>query len=293
MTTTSPEETPKSSAQSFRRLIQELQDENGLVVIKSEVDLHLELAAIVRNVYETEDKAPLFNNVKDRQENGLFRILGAPVGASKIPGKRVTRIAKSLGLPSHVSDQEIIHKIHETKRLPKVPPKEADFIGALPGSPVEVTKCEMNDILVPTEAEIVFEGVVSNTETASEGPIAEYHGHIFRGESKQCTIFKVNSITNELRAMKTTMEEFCNKVGHVVLALKPGFYIPTLYLVGDDIDPTNFKEVVWAAAMRCQPRANEFVFDEYPNVPLIPYVGYGVKSGRNAWKMVRCCLFPS
>jgi 4-hydroxy-3-polyprenylbenzoate decarboxylase len=124
MTTTSPEETPKSSAQSFRRLIQELQDENGLVVIKSEVDLHLELAAIVRNVYETEDKAPLFNNVKDRQENGLFRILGAPVGASKIPGKRVTRIAKSLGLPSHVSDQEIIHKIHETKRLPKVPPKE-------------------------------------------------------------------------------------------------------------------------------------------------------------------------
>ncbi|KAJ4221588.1 hypothetical protein FSOLCH5_008925 [Fusarium solani] len=71
----------------------------------------------------------------------------------------------------------------------------SDFIGALPGSPVEVTKCEMNDILVPTEAEIVFEGVVSNTETASEGPIAEYHGHIFRGESKQCTIFKVNSIT--------------------------------------------------------------------------------------------------
>ncbi|KAJ4221587.1 hypothetical protein NW759_006833 [Fusarium solani] len=124
MTTTSPEETPKSSAQSFRHLIQELQDENGLVVIKSEVDLHLELAAIVRNVYETKDKAPLFNNVKDRQENGLFRILGAPVGASKIPGKRFTRIAKSLGLPSHVSDQEIIHKFHETKRLPKVPPKE-------------------------------------------------------------------------------------------------------------------------------------------------------------------------
>ncbi|KAJ4174405.1 Ferulic acid decarboxylase 1 [Fusarium falciforme] len=97
MATSSPEETPKSSAQSYRRFIQELQDENNLVAIDSEVDPHLELAAIVRNVYETEDKTPLSNNVKGREENGLFRILGAP---------------------------EIIHKIRETKRLPEVPPKE-------------------------------------------------------------------------------------------------------------------------------------------------------------------------
>ncbi|KAM6525553.1 hypothetical protein FALCPG4_011091 [Fusarium falciforme] len=116
--------TPKSSAQSFHRFIQELQEENDLVVINSEVDPHLELAAIDRNVYETEDKAPPFNNVKGRQGNGLFRILGAPVGASKIPGKRFIRIAKSLDWPSDASGQEIIHKIRETKRLPKVPPKE-------------------------------------------------------------------------------------------------------------------------------------------------------------------------
>ncbi|KAM0433336.1 hypothetical protein ACHAPT_004212 [Fusarium lateritium] len=473
MATTSPEEDSKSAAQSFRRFIQELHDENDLVTVDAEVDPHLELAAIVRNVYETEDKAPLFSNVKGRQANGLFRILGAPVGASKIPGKRFIRIAKSLGLPSDATGQEIIHKIRETKRLPKVPPtevssgpvkenkifgddidltalptpllhqddggrflqtfgmyivqspdgswvnwsitrsmvnendpksligpviprqdigvirkmwqdkgedmpfalcfgvppaaimvsgmplpkgvNETDFIGALTGSPVEVTKCETNDILVPADAELVFEGFVSSSETASEGPMAEYHGHIFPGESKQCPIFKVNAITHrndpilpicitgrapeesetvwglmqaaevlticqdaglpikmvwnpfeshciwfvlqvdrvQLRAMNTTMEEFSTKVGHAVFASKPGFYIPTVYLVGDDIDPTNFKDVVWAAATRCQPRANEFFFDEYPNIPLIPYVGYGVKSGRNAWKVVRCCLFPS
>lgn len=93
--------------------------------------------------------------------------------------------------------------------------------------------------------------------------------------------------------MKITIKEFCNKVGYVVFESKPGFYIPTLYLVGDDINPTNFKDVVWAAATRCQPRANEFFFDEYSNIPLIPYVGYGVKFGRNACKVMRCCLFPS
>ncbi|KAF5005780.1 hypothetical protein FDECE_7790 [Fusarium decemcellulare] len=471
MASISPQEATKSSAESFRQFIQELQDENDLVNIDTEVDPAMELAAIVRNVYETEDKAPLFNNVKGRHPNGLFRVLGAPVGASKIPGKRFIRIAKSLGLPSTATGQEIIQKIHETKRLPKVPPKEVetgpvkenklfggeidltalpvpllhqddggkflqtfgmyivespdgswvnwsitrsmvegkqtlvgpviprqdigvirqmwkdkgqdmpfalcfgvppaaimvsgmplpkganetDFIGALTGKPVEVTKCETNGIRVPADAEIVFEGVVSNTETANEGPMAEYHGHIFPGESKKCPIFKVNAITyrqdpilpicitgrapeesetvwglmiaaevlticqdaglpikmvwnpfeshciwfvlqvdrDQLRSLNTTMEDFSKKVGHVVFGSKPGFYIPTLYLVGDDIDPTNFKDVVWAAATRCQPCANEFFFDEYPNIPLIPYVGYGVKSEKHAFKVVRCCLFPS
>ncbi|KAI8667736.1 Ferulic acid decarboxylase 1 [Fusarium keratoplasticum] len=68
MATTSPEENSKSSAQSFCRFIRQLQDEYDLVAIDPEVDPRLELAAIVRNVYETEDKAPLFNNVKGRQE---------------------------------------------------------------------------------------------------------------------------------------------------------------------------------------------------------------------------------
>lgn len=68
MPSTSPEETPKFSAQSSRRFIQELQEENDPVAINSEVNANLELAAIVRNVYETEDKAPVFNNAKGRQE---------------------------------------------------------------------------------------------------------------------------------------------------------------------------------------------------------------------------------
>ncbi|KAI8717286.1 Ferulic acid decarboxylase 1 [Fusarium sp. LHS14.1] len=63
---------------------------------------------------------------------------------------------------------------------------QAGSIGALPGNPIEVTQCEMNDILIPAEATIVFEGVVSNTETAIEEPMAEYYDPIFLGEPKQC-----------------------------------------------------------------------------------------------------------
>ncbi|CAJ0553135.1 Ff.00g116470.m01.CDS01 [Fusarium sp. VM40] len=414
----------KHAAQIFRRFIQELQDENDLVVIEQEIDPHLELGAIVRRAYEKEDKAPLFNNVKGTTSTGLFRILGAPVGASKIPGKRFIRIAKSLGLPSTATGQDIINRIHEAKRLPTIPPKEVDsgpvkefkifgddidlrtlpspllhqddggrfiqtfgmfivetpdgswvnwsitrgminendprsltcpviprqdigvirkmwqdqgkdmpyalcfgvspaaimisampipkgeneaaFIGALMGAPVQVTKCETSNIRVPADAEIIFEGTVSRTETAPEGPMAEYHGHIFPGETKPCPLFRVNAITHrkdptlpicitgrapeesetvwgltqaaevlticqnagspinmvwnpfeshciwfvlqvdrtKLRAMKTTMEDFSNMIGHLVFASKPGFYIPTIFLVGDDIDPTNFRDVV-------------------------------------------------
>ncbi|KAH6964635.1 putative 3-octaprenyl-4-hydroxybenzoate carboxy-lyase [Fusarium avenaceum] len=473
MAVTTPYGDSKYAAQNFRRYIQELQDENDLVVIEQEIDPRLKLGAIVRTAYETEDKAPLFNNVKGTTSTGLFRILGAPVGASKIPGKRFIRIAKSLGLPSTATGQEIIDRIHEAKKQPTIPPKEVDsgpvkefkifgddidlrtlpspllhqddggrfiqtfgmfivetpdgswvnwsitrgminendprslicpvisrqdigvihkmwqdqgkdmpyalcfgvspaaimisgmpipkgeneaaFIGALTGAPVQVTKCETSNIRVPADAEIIFEGIVSRTETAPEGPMAEYHGHMFPGETKPCPLFRVNAITHrkdpilpicitgrapeesetvwgltqaaevlticqnaglpvnmvwnpleshciwfvlqvdrtKLRAMKTTMEDFSNMIGHLVFASKLGFYIPTIFLVGDDIDPTNFRDIVWAAATRCQPKANEFFFDEYPSIPLVPYVGYGIKSESHAYKVVRCCLFPS
>lgn len=52
---------------------------------------------------------------------------------------------------------------------------------------------------------------------------------------------------------------------------KPGWYIPKIFLVGEDIDPTNLRDVIWAESTRCQPGRNEFLFDEYGNIPLIPY----------------------
>jgi 4-hydroxy-3-polyprenylbenzoate decarboxylase len=65
-----------------------------------------------------------------------------------------------------------------------------------------------------------------------------------------------------------------------------------VFLVGDDIDPTNLRDVIWAESTRCQPGTNEFFFDGYGNIPLIPYVGYGIKPERNHKKVVRCCMLP-
>lgn len=462
--------THHAAAADLRQYIKELQDENDLLTITEEVDPHLELAAIVRRAYESEEKAPLFENINGRKGNGLFRVLGAPVGLSPVPGQRLGRIAKSLGLPSAATGRDIIDRINAAKKSPPIPPKEvlsgpikehklfgdeidltalpvpllheddggkyietfgmhivqtpdgrwtnwsitramvhdkrtlvgpiipkqdigviwqmwkdrgedmpwalcfgvppaaimvggmpipqwtdeSAFIGSLTGSPVEVVKCETNELWVPANAEIVLEGVVSTSETAPEGPMSEYHGLVFPGQSRQCPLFKVNAITHrenpilpicvagrateenhtlwgvmvaaevlnicqaaelpikmawcpfeshglwwvvqvdrqKLRALETNIADFSTKLGHVVFGSKPGWYIPKLYLVGDDIDPTNLRDVIWAEATRCQPGTNEFLFDEYGNMTLIPYVGYGTKPERNHKKVVRCCMLP-
>ncbi|RJE22812.1 hypothetical protein PHISCL_04870 [Aspergillus sclerotialis] len=67
-----------AAAGNLRQFLKELQDEDDLVVIKEEVDPAMELAAVTRRVYEMEEKAPLFERIKGRHGNGLFRVLGAP-----------------------------------------------------------------------------------------------------------------------------------------------------------------------------------------------------------------------
>jgi 4-hydroxy-3-polyprenylbenzoate decarboxylase len=54
---------------------------------------------------------------------------------------------------------------------------EADLAGGLRGAPVELVKCETNDLLVPATAEIVLEGFVRPRERQPDGPFGEYHGY--------------------------------------------------------------------------------------------------------------------
>lgn len=62
---------------------------------------------------------------------------------------------------------------------PYVPYGEYEHLGGLMGSPVELIKCETNDLLVPASAEIVIEGFVSPdpSDFVMEGPFGEYPGY--------------------------------------------------------------------------------------------------------------------
>jgi 4-hydroxy-3-polyprenylbenzoate decarboxylase len=73
---------------------------------------------------------------------------------------------------------------------------EGDFIGAYLGEPVDVVRCETVDLEVPATSEIVIEGTLSVTETAPEGPMGEYAGFTYPGESTPKPVYNVTAVTH-------------------------------------------------------------------------------------------------
>ena len=72
---------------------------------------------------------------------------------------------------------------------------EADMACALRGSPIDIVKCETNDLFVPASSEIVIEGEVSPYERHVEGPFGEYTGYSVTSDNPQPFV-KVNCVTH-------------------------------------------------------------------------------------------------
>ncbi|PYH88521.1 putative 3-octaprenyl-4-hydroxybenzoate carboxy-lyase [Aspergillus ellipticus CBS 707.79] len=107
---------------SFRAFVEALRADNDLVEVNMEIDPHLEAAAITRLVCETDDKAPLFNNLKGMNSTGLFRILGAPASLRASRKDRYGRLARHLALPPTASMKDILDKMLSASTLPPIPP---------------------------------------------------------------------------------------------------------------------------------------------------------------------------
>ena len=72
------------------------------------------------------------------------------------------------------------------------PPTEFDVIGALQGEPLQMVRCETNDILVPAATEMVIEGELRPGGLEDEGPwrdFTRYH------QTAQRHSFSVNAVT--------------------------------------------------------------------------------------------------
>lgn len=73
---------------------------------------------------------------------------------------------------------------------------EGDYVGSLAGHSIDVVKCETNDLYVPANSEIVFEGSCSISERAPEGPFGEMHGYVFPGTPDDGPLYTVDMITH-------------------------------------------------------------------------------------------------
>ncbi|WP_266081203.1 UbiD family decarboxylase [Haladaptatus caseinilyticus] len=75
---------------------------------------------------------------------------------------------------------------------------EADFAGALKQEPIELVKCETNDLLVPASAEFIIEGTVLPDERLDEGPFGDYFGYM-NGPRRSMPALEVDAITHRKR----------------------------------------------------------------------------------------------
>ena len=56
---------------------------------------------------------------------------------------------------------------------------EYDASSKLLDAPIEMVKCETNDLMVPADCEIIIEGTISKDKCLPEGPFVEYTGYQF------------------------------------------------------------------------------------------------------------------
>lgn len=82
------------------------------------------------------------------------------------------------------------------------PIPEDQFAGMLMGEPVELVKCETNDLLVPANAEIIIEGEVLPNITMLEAPFGEYTGYRTSPRDER-TVYRVKAITYRNRPIMT------------------------------------------------------------------------------------------
>lgn len=79
---------------------------------------------------------------------------------------------------------------------------EVDVAGGLRKAPVDLVKCETNDLLVPATSEIVLEGEVPPYERVYEGPFGEYTGYRASPRDKR-PVYHVKAITHRKNPILT------------------------------------------------------------------------------------------
>lgn len=99
--------------------------------------------------------------------------------------------------------------------------------------------------------------------------------------------------TDALRAMKTTSEEFCRRLGEAAFASenKGCMLINRILIHGEDIDVYNWDKIMWAYTTRCRPGHDEYIFEDVGAHPLTPYMSQVVTGKpKRGGKVVSDCL---
>jgi UbiD family decarboxylase len=218
---------PSEAQLSFRQFIEALRRDNDIVEIDDEIDPHLEAAAIVRRVSETDGPAPLINKVKGA-ERGLWRIFGNSASLRSEESGKYGRIALALGLEPKATWKELTEKIAAAGKLTPLKPV------VLPTGP-----CKEN--FISAEDINLHELPIPQLHDGDGGKYMQTYGiHVLQTPDKRWTNWSI------FRGMVHDRNHLCCLVG------------PSQHnsMVRDEWRASGAKEMPWALALGVPPAAN-------------------------------------
>jgi UbiD family decarboxylase len=108
---------------SLRDFLDALRDLGDMREVSREVDTDLEIGAIIRRTHEMYAPAPLFKNIRGHRG---YRVVGAPLSYSSLPGAKMARVALALGLDPRAHPLDIIETLTRSIKKRPVPPIVVD-----------------------------------------------------------------------------------------------------------------------------------------------------------------------
>jgi UbiD family decarboxylase len=85
-------------------------------------------------------------------------------------------------------------------------------------------------------------------------------------------------------------EELAQRLGEIVFRSRSGSFIPKVILIGDDIDPTNLDELVWAFATRNHPVTGQAHYPDQKMLPLVAFLNAAERKAARGPKVIYNCL---
>jgi UbiD family decarboxylase len=84
--------------------------------------------------------------------------------------------------------------------------------------------------------------------------------------------------------------ELVNDLARILFRGRAGSYVPKVILIGDDIDPANLDELVWAFATRNHPADGAFLFPGESVLPLVAFLNAEERKAARGTKVIYNCL---
>ncbi|MBI5396972.1 MAG: UbiD family decarboxylase, partial [Verrucomicrobia bacterium] len=92
------------------------------------------------------------------------------------------------------------------------------------------------------------------------------------------------------RSASNNGEKLVHELARILSRSRSGSFIPKVILVGDDIDPANLDELVWAFATRQHPERGQFLFRGEKMLPLVAFLTEEERKAARGSRAIYNCL---